>query len=77
MHLLFLHEIGSGNPMGLRRDLDRVVFHPYFRIKDMFGLVIVLIFYIIVCLEIPNVFMDVENFIISNPLVTPTHIQPE
>ena len=77
LHLLFLHEVGSGNPIGLRRNSDKVVFHPYFRIKDVYGLMIVFIFYIFICFELPYIFMDVENFILSNPIVTPTHIQPE
>lgn len=34
LHLFFLHETGSGNPIGLGRDCDKIIFHPYFRVKD-------------------------------------------
>lgn len=76
-HLFFLHEIGSNNPVGLSSDCDKVVFHPYYRIKDIYGFGIFFMFFIIICLVSPYVFMDVENFLSSDPLVTPIHIQPE
>merc|ERR1712080_34675 len=34
---IILHETGSNNPLGLRRDLDKLPFHPYFSVKDLFG----------------------------------------
>lgn len=77
LHLLFLHETGSRNLGGIEGDCDKVVFHPYYRIKDIYGFVIFIIFYMIICIFSPYVFMDVENFISSDPLVTPVHIQPE
>lgn len=77
LHLLFLHERGSSNPMGLRGDYDRVAFHTYFSVKDIYGYLFFIIFYIIICILRPYVFIDVENFISSDPLVTPVHIQPE
>nr|YP_009040720.1 cytochrome b [Argiope bruennichi]AIA77332.1 cytochrome b [Argiope bruennichi] len=77
LHLLFLHETGSGNPMGLNSNYDKVGFHPYFSIKDIYGAVVVFVIFMFVCLETPCIFMDVENFIPSNPMVTPVHIQPE
>lgn len=77
LHLFFLHETGSGNPVGVRRDCDRVFFHPYYTIKDIYGFGCFFIFFIIICIISPYIFMDVENFISSDPLVTPVHIQPE
>lgn len=77
LHLLFLHETGSGNPMGLNRNFDKISFHPYFSVKDIFGVILCYIFFIIICFEFPYIFIDVENFIPSNPIVTPVHIQPE
>jgi len=77
IHLFFLHKSGSRNPLGSNRNFDKIVFHPYFSIKDLFGYFIWGIFFIIICLNIPYIFMDVENFIPSNPIVTPVHIQPE
>lgn len=77
LHLLFLHETGSRNPLGVSREGDKISFHPYYRVKDVYGFIIFFVFFIFICLSYPYVFMDVENFIPSNPLVTPTHIQPE
>lgn len=77
LHLFFLHETGSGNPVGVVRDCDKITFHPYYRVKDIYGFGIFFIFFIIICICTPYIFMDVENFISSDPLVTPVHIQPE
>merc|ERR1719300_56571 len=40
VHLLFLHQTGSSNPLGVSRNLDKSPFHPYFSIKDVFGFVV-------------------------------------
>nr|YP_009058797.1 cytochrome b [Selenops bursarius]AIM52663.1 cytochrome b [Selenops bursarius] len=77
MHLFFLHETGSSNPMGLSSNCDKTVFHPYYSVKDIYGLGLFFLFFMLICLLTPYVFMDVENFICSDPLVTPVHIQPE
>lgn len=77
LHLLFLHKRGSRNPLGLNRDYDKMGFHPYFTIKDVYGYMIWGILFFIICLLSPYIFIDVENFIPSNPIVTPVHIQPE
>lgn len=77
LHLFFLHETGSGNPIGLRSNCDKIIFHPYFRVRDIYGFILFITLYIFICLVMPYVFMDVENFILSDPLVTPVHIQPE
>lgn len=37
VHLLFLHETGSGNPLGVSSVCDVIKFHPYFSVKDLFG----------------------------------------
>lgn len=77
LHLFFLHEKGSRNPLGLRRIYDKISFHPYYRVKDIYGFSFFFVFFIFICLLFPYMFIDVENFISSNPLVTPVHIQPE
>lgn len=77
IHLLFLHQRGRGNPLGLLRDYDKVKFHPYFSFKDVIGFLIMLRILIIICLIAPWDLGDPENFIPANPLVTPVHIQPE
>lgn len=77
VHLLFLHETGSGMPLGLNSDVLRIEFHPYFRVRDLYGLCWVLGGLFFVVLFYPNALGDSENFISANPLVTPEHIQPE
>nr|BAB19306.1 cytochrome b [Marcusenius sp. Nagoya University]BAJ54323.1 cytochrome b [Brevimyrus niger] len=77
LHLLFLHETGSNNPMGLTSDADKIPFHPYFSYKDLLGFVIMLIALASLALFSPNLLGDPENFTPANPLVTPPHIKPE
>ncbi len=77
IHLLFLHQTGSSNPLGLNRNLDKISFHPYFIYKDLIGFFLFFIFYINLNFLGPWVLGDTENFVIANPLVTPIHIQPE
>lgn len=77
LHLFYLHENGSRNPLGLFRSRDKIIFHFYYSVKDIYGFIVVLVCFILICLICPYIFMDVENFIQSNPLITPIHIQPE
>jgi len=77
IHLLFLHQSGSRNPIGLNSDSDRIPFHSYFSIKDALGYSFVLLIFIMLIIYNPNIFTDPENFLLANPLVTPTHIKPE
>nr|ADE62077.1 cytochrome b [Barbus balcanicus]ADE62078.1 cytochrome b [Barbus balcanicus]ADE62079.1 cytochrome b [Barbus balcanicus] len=77
LHLLFLHETGSNNPIGLNSDADKISFHPYFTYKDLLGFVVMLLALTLLALFSPNLLGDPENFTPANPLVTPPHIQPE
>lgn len=77
IHLLFLHQTGSNNPLGINRNSDKIPFHPYFSYKDIFGFVIILMFLTFLTLIAPYILGDPDNFIPANPLVTPPHIQPE
>lgn len=77
IHLLFLHQTGSNNPVGTHSNLDKIPFHPYFSIKDLVGFVLILWALTILVLTNPFLLGDTENFIPANPLVTPVHIQPE
>nr|ANT45808.1 cytochrome b [Adelphocoris suturalis] len=77
IHLLFLHQTGSNNPLGLNSNMDKIPFHPYFSIKDYMGMMITLFMFIMLNLLNPQMLGDPENFIPANPLVTPVHIQPE
>lgn len=77
VHLLFLHQTGRSNPLGLNSNFDKVSFHPYFRFKDLFGFVLLITGLVGLCTVAPWALGDPENFIPANPLVTPVHIQPE
>nr|YP_010610991.1 cytochrome b [Rhingia xanthopoda]WAP91825.1 cytochrome b [Rhingia xanthopoda] len=77
IHLLFLHQTGSNNPMGLNSNLDKVPFHPYFSYKDLTGFIIMIFMLVMLTLWNPYLLGDPDNFIPANPLVTPIHIQPE
>ena len=77
LHLVFLHETGSGNPLGNRLNISKVRFHPYFRVKDLMGVVVAMLGLGYIVFFIPWTLGDPENFIPANPLVTPLHIQPE
>nr|ABU45752.1 cytochrome b [Pheucticus melanocephalus]ACI31750.1 cytochrome b [Pheucticus melanocephalus]QOL12071.1 cytochrome b [Pheucticus melanocephalus] len=77
VHLTFLHETGSNNPLGIPSDCDKIPFHPYYTIKDILGFVLMLALLVSLALFAPNLLGDPENFTPANPLVTPPHIKPE
>lgn len=77
VHILFLHERGANNPLGISRDFDKVPFHPYFVYKDIIGFVVMFIGLVMLTLLAPYMLGDPDNFVPANPLVTPAHIQPE
>nr|QTZ20356.1 cytochrome b [Spodoptera latifascia] len=77
IHLLFLHQTGSNNPLGLNSNYDKIPFHPFFTFKDLIGFIIMLFLLTILTLTNPYLLGDPDNFIPANPLVTPVHIQPE
>nr|YP_004734371.1 cytochrome b [Sesamia inferens]AEI29247.1 cytochrome b [Sesamia inferens] len=77
IHLLFLHQTGSNNPLGLNSNLDKIPFHPFFTFKDLIGFIILLFLLMMLTLTNPYLMGDPDNFIPANPLVTPVHIQPE
>lgn len=77
VHIIFLHQTGSNNPLGINCDSDRVPFHKYYSIKDLLGYLVVIPLFLGLLIFSPNLFTDPENFLIANPLTTPVHIQPE
>nr|YP_007316855.2 cytochrome b [Cydia pomonella]AGC22884.1 cytochrome b [Cydia pomonella] len=77
IHLLFLHQMGSNNPLGINSNLDKIPFHPFFFFKDLIGFLIMLFILIMLIMINPYLLGDPDNFIPANPLVTPVHIQPE
>nr|UQK93952.1 cytochrome b [Corvus splendens] len=77
VHLTFLHETGSNNPLGIPSDCDKIPFHPYYSIKDLLGFALMLVPFVTLALFSPNLLGDPENFTPANPLATPPHIKPE
>nr|YP_008081150.1 cytochrome b [Thyridosmylus langii]AGH27227.1 cytochrome b [Thyridosmylus langii] len=77
IHLLFLHQTGSNNPLGMNSNMDKIPFHPYFSFKDIVGFLTLLFSLTLINLWAPYMLGDPDNFIPANPLVTPIHIQPE
>nr|AHD26448.1 cytochrome b [Zapus princeps oregonus] len=77
VHLLFLHETGSNNPLGLVSDTDKIPFHPYYTIKDALGVMLMLLFLLSLVLFSPDLLGDPDNYTPANPLSTPPHIKPE
>jgi ubiquinol-cytochrome c reductase cytochrome b subunit len=88
-HLTALHEVGSNNPDGIEikqhKDkktgipLDGIAFHPYYTVKDLLGVSVFLIVFSAIIFFAPEMggyFLEANNFIPANPLVTPTHIAP-
>nr|YP_004222103.1 cytochrome b [Aplysia dactylomela]ABK92209.1 cytochrome b [Aplysia dactylomela] len=77
LHLLFLHEKGSTNPLGDLNHVSKIPFHPYFTWKDMVGFLVLFIMLAVLGFFYPTILGDPDNFIHANPMVTPVHIQPE
>nr|QNK05452.1 cytochrome b [Osmylus sp. 'Plethosmylus' HX-2020] len=77
IHLLFLHQTGSNNPLGMNSNVDKIPFHPYFSYKDIVGFIFLIMSLLLITLWAPYTLGDPDNFIPANPLVTPIHIQPE
>nr|YP_010480755.1 cytochrome b [Aspergillus bertholletiae]UVN15565.1 cytochrome b [Aspergillus bertholletiae] len=78
MHLIAMHDtVGSGNPLGISGNYDRLPFAPYFLFKD---LVTIFIFFIVLSIFVffmPNALGDSENYVMANPMQTPPAIVPE
>nr|AII98545.1 cytochrome b [Varecia variegata] len=77
IHLLFLHETGSNNPLGIPSNSDKIPFHPYYTIKDFLGLLLLILLTLALVLFSPDLLTDPDNYMPANPLNTPPHIKPE
>nr|AAU89093.1 cytochrome b [Loxodonta africana] len=77
VHLTFLHETGSNNPLGLISDSDKIPFHPYYTIKDFLGLLILILLLLLLALLSPDMLGDPDHYMPADPLNTPLHIKPE
>nr|YP_009114756.1 cytochrome b [Indri indri]AII98234.1 cytochrome b [Indri indri]AII98273.1 cytochrome b [Indri indri]AII98468.1 cytochrome b [Indri indri]AII98493.1 cytochrome b [Indri indri]AII98583.1 cytochrome b [Indri indri] len=77
IHLLFLHETGSNNPLGIPSNSDKIPFHPYYTIKDLVGLILLILPLMTLVFFSPDLLGDPDNYTPANPLNTPPHIKPE
>jgi ubiquinol-cytochrome c reductase cytochrome b subunit len=77
IHLFFLHEQKSSNPLGIQIRRDKIPFHPYFSFKDITRALLLVFLFFFILIQFPFSLIDPENFTPANPLSTPTHIQPE
>jgi len=76
LHLIILHEQGSSAPVTSRVS-DKISFYPYFYIKDLLGLLVILFILSYLVFFSPDLLGHPDNYIEANPLVTPPHIVPE
>ncbi len=79
VHLWALHRFGSNNPLGIeaKGPQDKIPFHPYYTVKDAFGVGVFLLAFSGFLFFAPNFLGHPDNYIPANPLVTPAHIVPE
>lgn len=77
-HIVVLHGNGGNNPSGFSSNkLDKVSFHPYSWIKDLFGIFFFLFIFLFLLFFFPELLNHSDNYIEANPLITPNHIVPE
>ena len=77
LHIFFLHIQGRSNPLGVSSRTNKVPFHYYYAVKDLYVYLVFMFIFMVVTLKYGYNLIDAENWIPANPLVTPTHIQPE
>lgn len=78
MHLIAYHEtVGSGNPLGISANYDRLPFAPYYIFKDLITFFLFFFVLSVFVFFMPNALGDSENYIMANPMQTPPAIVPE
>ena len=79
LHVWALHVTGSNNPLGIdvKSDKDTLPFHPYFTMKDSFGITVFLLVFAFLVFYAPTYLTHADHFVPFDPLVTPAHIVPE
>jgi ubiquinol-cytochrome c reductase cytochrome b/c1 subunit len=77
LHIVFLHEHGSNNPLGIRAVVDQLAFTPYSTFKDLYTIIGFALFFGFFVYFMPNLLGHSDNYIPANPMVTPAHIVPE
>ena len=77
VHLIFLHENGRRNSLGVTSINDKVESHWFYLLKDIVSFLILILIFVLLLLLIPFVFIDSENFLFVDIIKTPEHIKPE
>jgi len=77
VHIALLHKDGSNNPLGVDSSTDKVSFYPYFYVKDLFSLMLFVVFFSVILFYFPNSLGHPDNYIPADPMSTPAHIVPE
>ena len=79
LHIWALHVPGNNNPIGVevKSSRDTVPFHPYYTMKDLFGIVVFLIPFAWIVFFAPDILGHTDNYVMANALVTPPEIVPE
>ena len=77
IHLIFLHSNGRRNSLGVTSINDKVEFHWFYLLKDLVSFLVLILFFSLILLLIPFVFIDSENFLFVDIIKTPEHIKPE
>ena len=79
LHIWALHRFGSNNPLGIdtKGPQDTVSFHPYYTVKDFYGLGVFFLIYASFVFYAPDYLGHPDNYIPADPLTTPPHIVPE
>jgi ubiquinol-cytochrome c reductase cytochrome b subunit len=77
VHIALLHKDGSNNPLGIDSSTDKIPFYPYCYVKDLFNLLLFIVFFSVFLFYYPNLLGHPDNYIPANPMVTPAHIVPE
>jgi len=74
---LFLHVNGRRNPLGVTSINDKVEFHWFYLLKDIVSFLVLILFFVLIILLVPFIFIDSENFLFVDIMKTPEHIKPE
>jgi len=77
LHFMAFHVSGSGNPIGVTGNLDRIPFAPYYIFKDLITVFAFMFVLSLFVFFMPNVLGDSENYVMANPMQTPPAIVPE
>jgi len=88
LHILALHQVGSNNPDGIEIKnlkgpdgvpVDGIPFHPYYTVKDTFGVAIFLTIFAAIIFYAPTmhgVFLERTTFFRANPMVGLPDVTP-